>query len=152
MLMFDRIADISEEAARTAKAAAAEFDIKPELWFFLLSFQRRSRHAGLLGLDALWQLTGLFSAARLARPRPALGVGEVKSSTRCCRDQERSTRVDVKTRFQGQLILGIADGCWRPTASAFYEVKDMRVGLFGAPPRATLKLAGLVSWRWWIRQ
>ena len=40
--------------------------------------------------------------------------------------------VDVKRVFKGKLILGIADGWLEADGRRIYEVKDMRVGLFGA--------------------
>ena len=40
--------------------------------------------------------------------------------------------VDVKRVFKGKLILGIADGWLEADGKRIYEVKDMRVGLFGA--------------------
>ena len=48
MLMFDRITEISKDggAAGLGKVVA-EFDIKPDLWFFPCHFPGRSRHAGL---------------------------------------------------------------------------------------------------------
>ena len=39
--------------------------------------------------------------------------------------------VDVKRVFKGKLILGIADGWLEADGKRIYEVKDMRVGLFG---------------------
>jgi 3-hydroxyacyl-[acyl-carrier protein] dehydratase/trans-2-decenoyl-[acyl-carrier protein] isomerase len=40
--------------------------------------------------------------------------------------------VDVKRVFKGKLILGIADGWLEADGRRVTEVKDMRVGLFGA--------------------
>ena len=44
--------------------------------------------------------------------------------------------VDVKRVFKGKLILGIADGWLEADGKRIYEVKDMRVGLFGAAAQA----------------
>ena len=61
MLMFDRITDISEAGGANGKGGVrAEFDIKPELWFFGCHFKGDPVMPGCLGLDALWQLTGFF--------------------------------------------------------------------------------------------
>ena len=77
MLMFDRITEISETGGAFDKGfIRAEFDIKPDLWFFACHFIGNPIMPGCLGLDALWQLTGFSSAgsanpARAWRCRPA---------------------------------------------------------------------------------
>ena len=54
MLMFDRIALISEEGGAHGKGQIrAEFDIKPDLWFFGCHFQGDPVMPGCLGLDDL---------------------------------------------------------------------------------------------------
>ena len=80
MLMFDRIAEITETGGANGKGSVrAEFDIKPELWFFSCHFKGDPVMPGCLGLDALWQLTGFFLGwLGLAGQGRALGVGEVK--------------------------------------------------------------------------
>ena len=59
MLMFDRITEISKDggAAGLGKVVA-EFDIKPDLWFFPCHFKGDPVMPGCLVLDALWQMTG----------------------------------------------------------------------------------------------
>jgi len=44
--------------------------------------------------------------------------------------------VDMKRVFKGKLVLGIADGWLEADGKRIYEVKDLRVGLFGAPKPA----------------
>ncbi len=61
LLMFDRISGISESGGANGKGEVrAEFDIKPDLWFFACHFKGDPVMPGCLGLDALWQLTGSF--------------------------------------------------------------------------------------------
>ena len=77
--MFDRVTEINEEGGCYGKGyVEAEFDIKPDLWFFDCHFQGDPVMPGCLGLDALWQLTGFFlgwsGASGVGR---ALGVGNV---------------------------------------------------------------------------
>src|SRR6202521_3115506 len=61
MLMFDRITEISETGGANGKGGVrAEFDIRPDLWFFNCHFKGDPVMPGCLGLDALWQLTGFF--------------------------------------------------------------------------------------------
>ena len=50
----------------------AEFDIKPDLWFFPCHFQGDPVMPGCLGLDALWQIDrASFSAGWANRARAA---------------------------------------------------------------------------------
>ena len=82
MLMFDRIAEISEDGGEHGKGMIrAELDVKPDLWFFLCHFKGDPVMPGCLGLDALWQLVGFF-LGWLGAPGKgrALGLGEVKFS------------------------------------------------------------------------
>ena len=135
MLMFDRIADISEAGGAHGKGGVrAEFDIKPELWFFSCHFKGDPVMPGCLGLDALWQLTGFFLGWLGLQGRGrALGVGEVKFVDQVLPTIKKVIYgVDVKRVFKGKLILGIADGWLEADGKRIYEVKDMRVGLFGA--------------------
>ncbi len=135
MLMFDRIVHISETGGAHGKGeAVAEFDIKPDLWFFACHFESDPVMPGCLGLDALWQLTGFFLGWRgLPGRGRALGVGEVRLT-----DQVLPTTklvrytVDVKRVRAGKLVLGIADGKLAADGKVIYEVSDMRVGLFVA--------------------
>ncbi len=78
MLMFDRITEISETGGAFDKGfIRAEFDIKPDLWFFACHFIGNPIMPGCLGLDALWQLTG-FYLGWLGEP----GKGMALSSSR----------------------------------------------------------------------
>ena len=135
MLMFDRIVEISETGGPAGVGLVrAEFDIRPDLWFFPCHFQGDPVMPGCLGLDALWQLTGFFLGwLGLPGKGRALGVGEVKFS-----DQVLPTtklveyRVELKRVFKTKLKMGIADGTLLADGKPIYEVKDMRVGLFQA--------------------
>jgi 3-hydroxyacyl-[acyl-carrier protein] dehydratase / trans-2-decenoyl-[acyl-carrier protein] isomerase len=135
MLMFDRITDISEAGGAHGKGGVrAELDIKPELWFFGCHFKGDPVMPGCLGLDALWQLTGFFLGWLGLQGRGrALGVGELKLLDQVLPSLKKVVYgVDVKRVFKGKLVLGIADGWLEADGRRMYEVKDMRVGLFGA--------------------
>ena len=135
MLMFDRIADISDTGGAHGKGyVRAEFDIKPELWFFNCHFKGDPVMPGCLGLDALWQLTGFFLGwLGLPGRGRALGVGEVKLIDQVLPSIKKVIYgVDVKRVFKGKLVLGMADGWLEADGRRIYEVKDMRVCLFGA--------------------
>jgi 3-hydroxyacyl-[acyl-carrier protein] dehydratase/trans-2-decenoyl-[acyl-carrier protein] isomerase len=134
-IVRSRIADISEDGGAHGKGGVrAEFDIKPELWFFSCHFKGDPVMPGCLGLDALWQLTGFFLGWLGLQGRGrALGVGEVKFIDQVLPTIKKVIYgVDVKRVFKGKLILGIADGWLEADGKRIYEVKDMRVGLFGA--------------------
>ncbi len=133
MLMFDRITDISEAGGANGKGGVrAEFDIRPEHWFFGCHFKGDPVMPGCLGLDALWQLTGFFlGRLGLSGRGRALGVGEVKFADQVLPSVKRVIYgVDVKRVFRGKLVLGIADGWLEADGKRIYEVRDMRVGLF----------------------
>ncbi len=139
MLMFDRITEISEHGGQNGKGGVrAELDVKPELWFFGCHFKGDPVMPGCLGLDALWQLCGFFLGwLGLAGRGRALGVGEVKFIDQVLPSVKRVVYgVDMKRVFKGKLVLGIADGWLEADGMRIYEVKDLRVGLFGAPKPA----------------
>ena len=80
MLMFDRITNVDAEGGENGKGVIeAEFDIKPDIWFFDCHFIGDPVMPGCLGLDALWQLLGFYlgwtGAPGSGR---ALGLGELK--------------------------------------------------------------------------
>ncbi len=64
MLMLDRIVKIDDTGGNFGKGEVmAEFDIKPDLWFFSCHFKGDPVMPGCLGLDALWQMLGFFLTA-----------------------------------------------------------------------------------------
>lgn len=135
MLMFDRISEISETGGAHGKGGVlAEFDIKPDLWFFACHFKGDPVMPGCLGLDALWQLTGFFLGwLGLPGRGRALGVGEVKFSDMVLPSVNKVVYgVDVKRVFRGKLNMAIADGWLEADGRRIYDVTGMRVGLFGA--------------------
>jgi 3-hydroxyacyl-[acyl-carrier protein] dehydratase/trans-2-decenoyl-[acyl-carrier protein] isomerase len=133
MLMFDRITQISEEGGANGKGIIrAEFDIKPDLWFFGCHFQGDPVMPGCLGVDALWQLVGFYLGWLGAPGRGrALGVGEVKFTGQVLPSMKKVVYgIDFKRVFRSKLVLGIADGFVEADGVRIYEAKDLRVGLF----------------------
>ena len=135
MLMFDKIAEISEDGGPDNKGMVrAEFDIRPDHWFFGCHFRNDPVMPGCLGLDALWQLLGFYLGwLGLPGRGRALGVGEVKFSNQVLPTVKRVIYgVDLKRVFRRKLVLGIADGWLEADGARIYDAKDLKVGLFQA--------------------
>jgi len=136
MLMFDRITHISLEGGAHGKGElVAEFDIKPDLWFFACHFEGDPVMPGCLGLDAVWQLLGFYlgwtGAPGSGR---ALGVGEVKFTGQVLPENKKVTyRLNIKRVINRKLVLGIADGVVEVDGKVIYEAADLKVGLFENP-------------------
>lgn len=136
MLMFDRITNVSEEGGVHGKGVIeAEFDIKPDLWFFACHFESDPVMPGCLGLDALWQLLGFYlgwtGAPGSGR---ALGLGELKLTGQVLPETKLVKYVvDLKRVINRKLVLGIGDGSMYADGKLIYEAKDLKVGLFDNP-------------------
>lgn len=133
MLMFDRITSITADGGSAGKGQiVAEFDIKPDLWFFPCHFQGDPVMPGCLGLDALWQLTGFFLGWMGAPGRGrALGVGEVKFTGMVTPEVRKVEYVvDIQRLIMRKLNMAIADGVMKADGEIIYTTKDMRVGTF----------------------
>lgn len=136
MLMFDRITKVSEEGGAYGKGLIeAEFDIKPDLWFFECHFKGDPVMPGCLGLDALWQLLG-FYLGWTGSPGSgrALGLGELKLTGQV----QPTTKIvkyviDIKRLMKGKLVLGIGDGTMYADGESIYAAKGLKVGLFDNP-------------------
>jgi len=140
MLMFDRITHISEAGGLFDKGEVkAEFEIKPDLWFFNCHFKGDPVMPGCLGLDAMWQLVGFFLGwlGGLGRGR-ALGVGEVKFTGMVLPSAKMvSYAVDLKRVVVRKLVMGVGDGVMKVDGKPIYQAKDLRVGLFSETPAST---------------
>lgn len=136
MLMFDRITSIGVDGGAHGKGhLEAEFDIKPDLWFFSCHFIGDPVMPGCLGLDAVWQLLGFYlgwtGAPGSGR---ALGVGEVKFTGQVLPEAKKVTyKIDIKRVINRKLVLGIADARVEVDGKLIYEMADLKVGLFENP-------------------
>ena len=133
MLMVHRITDISETGGAFDKGyIRAEYDVKPDDWYFPCHFQGNPIMPGCLGLDGLWQLTGFNLGWRgmLGRGR-ALGVGEVKFTGMVTPSVKLvEYTVDFTRVIDRKLKLGIANGTMKADGEVIYTATDMKVGLF----------------------
>ena len=133
MLMMDRVTEISAQGGENGKGhVVAEFDIKPDLWFFECHFEGDPVMPGCLGLDALWQLTGFNLGWRGMTGRGrALGVGEVKFTGMVTPEIKLVKYIVNFTRvIDRKLKLGMADGIMYADGEKIYSATNMKVGLF----------------------
>jgi 3-hydroxyacyl-[acyl-carrier protein] dehydratase/trans-2-decenoyl-[acyl-carrier protein] isomerase len=118
----------------------AEFDVKPDLWFFACHFKGDPVMPGCLGLDGLWQLLGFFLGWMKAPGRGrAIGVGEVKLTGMIVPTVKKLTyHVHLKRVILRRLVMGVADGTLHADGKPVYEANDLKVGLSqDAVPAAT---------------
>ncbi len=133
MLMFDRITKVEENGGEHGKGIiVAEFDIKPDLWFFPCHFKGDPVMPGCLGLDALWQLTGFFLGWTGAPGRGrALSVGEVKFSGMVTPAVSKVEYVvELRRLISRGFTIGVGDGVLKADGEPIYTASDLRVGLF----------------------
>ncbi len=133
MLMFDRVTEISADGGSDGKGhVVAEFDIRPDLWFFACHFIGDPVMPGCLGLDALWQLTGFNLGWRGMQGRGrALGVGEVKFTGMVTPKVKLvEYRVNFTRVIDRKLKLGLANGEMLADGEVIYTATDLKVGLF----------------------
>ena len=133
MLMIDRITAISADGGAGGKGhVVAEYDIRPDLWFFDCHFVGDPVMPGCLGVDALWQLTGFNLGWRGMQGRGrALGVGEVKFTGMVTPKVKRiEYTIDFTRVIDRKLKLGVADGILKADGEVIYTATDLKVGLF----------------------
>ncbi len=138
MLMLDRITSITEDGGAHGKGQIiAEFDIKPDLWFFDCHFKGNPIMPGCLGLDGIWQTLGFFLGWMGGKGQGgAIGVGEVKFAGMVLPSTKLLTyKIDMKRVIMRRLVLGVADGEVIADGETVYTMKDIKVGLFASPEK-----------------
>ncbi|MBN9459644.1 MAG: bifunctional 3-hydroxydecanoyl-ACP dehydratase/trans-2-decenoyl-ACP isomerase [Burkholderiales bacterium] len=136
MLMFDRITEISSHGGAHGKGCVkAEFDIRPDLWFFQCHFESDPVMPGCLGLDSLWQMLGFYLGwSGGSGSGRALGLGQLKFTGQILPDTRLvQYSIDIKRVINRRLVLGVADGRVAADGRVIYEAVDLQVGLFDNP-------------------
>ncbi|MDQ8037420.1 MAG: 3-hydroxyacyl-[acyl-carrier-protein] dehydratase FabA [Pedobacter sp.] len=133
MLMMDRVINITDEGGEFGKGEIiAEFDIRPDLWFFGCHFESDPVMPGCLGVDAMWQLLGFWLAWRGNPGRGrALGSGEIKFFGQVLPTHKKVTyHLQIKRVVERKLVVGIADAKMYVDGREIYSAQDLRCGLF----------------------
>jgi 3-hydroxyacyl-[acyl-carrier protein] dehydratase / trans-2-decenoyl-[acyl-carrier protein] isomerase len=133
MLMFDRITEVSHNGAQGR--IVAEQDIALDAWFFQCHFRNDPVQPGCLGVDAIWQLLGFYSAVRGAKGAGrALGAKEIEFSGQI-RPHNKVVQYAVSVRryshmAQAGMSVVIGSGEVLVDGESIYSVKDAKVGVF----------------------
>ena len=132
MLMIDEITRISNNGGCYGRGElSARLVIQPNHWFFPCHFRNDPVMPGCLGLDALWQLLGVFLGwSGLPGVGRALGVGCVKFKGQIFPDAESiEYKLDIKRVITKPLVMGIADGQVIHHGKVIYQANELKVGL-----------------------
>ena len=133
MLMVDRIEHVSRKGNRGRMVA--ERDVRLDDWFFQCHFLGDPVQPGCLGVDAVWQLLGLYCSWRgaLGSGR-ALGCGEVEFFGQI-RPHDKVVRYEIdivrhQDLPQSGSAITIGDARVLVDGEAIYEIKRAKVGVF----------------------
>lgn len=132
MLMIDEITEISRDGGDYDRGILnACLQILPDHWFFACHFKGDPVMPGCLGLDALWQLLGVYLGwTGLQGKGRALGVGKVKFTGQVYPNAGSiQYRLHIRRVFTKPMPMGIADGVVMHQNRVIYEAQDLRVGL-----------------------
>ena len=134
MLMFDRITEINQNEGDFKKGyIKAELDIKDDLWFFDCHFKADPVMPGCLGLDAMWQLVGVYLGwtGEPGKGR-ALGVNAVKFTGEVLKKVNMATyEINIKRILKKEgTAVGLANGILSADGQIIYKAENLKVGLF----------------------
>jgi 3-hydroxyacyl-[acyl-carrier protein] dehydratase/trans-2-decenoyl-[acyl-carrier protein] isomerase len=133
MLMFDRVIDIQRAGNRGR--IVAEQDVLIDAWYFQCHFVGDPVQPGCLGVDAVWQLLGLFmSVSGSEGTGRALGCKEIEFSGQI-RPHDRVVTYDLDVRRLTRLKevgawLAIADATVAVDGEVIYRIEQAKVGTF----------------------
>ncbi|MFC1530883.1 bifunctional 3-hydroxydecanoyl-ACP dehydratase/trans-2-decenoyl-ACP isomerase [Gemmatimonadota bacterium] len=133
MLMVDEVTEITRSGARGR--LVAEREVRLDDWFFQCHFLGDPVQPGCLGVDAIWQLIGMYCAwsGALGTGR-ALGCKEVEFFGQI-RPHDSVVRYEIDiVRYQELLASGsavaIGDAKVLVDGQEIYEIKRAKVGVF----------------------
>lgn len=133
MLMIDKVTEVQRKGSRGK--IIAEKRIHMDEWFFLCHFRGDPVMPGCLGVDAIWQLTGLYAGMNGAKGSGrALGCGEIEFNGQI-RPYDSIMRVEIDIRKYSYLpnqkaSMVISEGNLFIDDELVYTVKNARVGVF----------------------
>ena len=133
MLMVDRVTEITRKGARGR--IVAEREVRVDDWFFHCPFLGDPVQPGCLGVDAIWQLIGMYCAwnGALGTGR-ALGCQEVEFFGQI-RPHDGLVRYEIDiVRYQELATSGssvaLGDAKVLVDGEEIYEIKRAKVGVF----------------------
>ena len=133
MLMVDRVTEITRKGARGR--IVAEREVRVDDWFFHCHFLGDPVQPGCLGVDAIWQLIGMYCAwnGALGTGR-ALGCQEVEFFGQI-RPHDALVRYEINiVRYQELATSGssvaLGDAKVLVDDEEIYEIKRAKVGVF----------------------
>lgn len=133
MLMVDRVVELERRGARGR--IVGEQDIGLSDWFFQCHFNGDPVQPGCLGVDAVWQLVGLYTSANGAPGSGrALGCKEVEFAGQI-RPYNKVVRYEVDIRRFSHLkasgsAVSIGSAKVLVDGELIYTIKDAKVGMF----------------------
>lgn len=133
MLMLDRVMEVERDGRRGR--IVGERDVRLDDWFFGCHFTADPVQPGCLGVDAIWQLVGLYCALRGAMGTGrALGCKEVEFSGQI-RPHDKLVRYEVDiVRYQelpaSGSAIAIGDGRVLVDGVEIYRIDRAKVGAF----------------------
>jgi len=133
MLMLDRVTHISHNGNKGR--IVAEQDVLLDAWFFQCHFRTDPVQPGCLGVDAVWQLMGLYTGIRGAKGAGrALGVGEIEFLGQI-RPHNKIVRYEIDIRRFTDLpsagsAMAVGSANVFVDDELIYILKDAKVGIF----------------------
>lgn len=133
MLMIDRV--ISVERSSSKGKIVAEKDVRIDDWFFPCHFVGDPVQPGCLGVDAIWQLIGMYLAmSGPARTGRALGCKEVEFFGQI-RPHNKVIRYEVDIRrytvmADKGVAMAVGTGRVYVDGEHIYTINDAKVGGF----------------------
>lgn len=155
LLMFDRITELIHDGS--GGRMVAEQDVALDAWYFLCHFRQDPVQPGCLGVDAVWQMLGLYLAHRGATGNGrALGVGGIEFNGQI-RPYNRIVRYEVKV-LRALILpdsgvgLVTADATVWVDGEPIYVISRARAGTFRNIRYVDYPLAGAQSVGGSVRQ